>query len=99
MAKLVKLFHSVCAIPGNETNLPEYSLHLQTAARQQVDSRTEGEHERGDPSWKIPVDQIWGWIYGHLPGRRYMKLLTCLTLAQVEYEKIEKHVKTIWSTA
>jgi hypothetical protein len=38
----------------------------------------------------IPVDQIWGSIYGELPRRRYMKLLTCLTLAQVEYEEIEK---------
>lgn len=50
-----------------------------------------------DPSWKVPVDQIWGWIQSQLPGRRYMKLLTRLTLSQAEYEQIDKHVKTIWS--
>jgi hypothetical protein len=41
-----------------------------------------------DPSRKVPVDRIWGWIHGQLPGRRYMKLLTRLALKQAEYEQI-----------
>jgi hypothetical protein len=52
-----------------------------------------------DPSWKVPVDRIWGWIYSQLPGRRYMKLLTRMALAEAEYEQIDKHVRTIWNAA
>jgi hypothetical protein len=37
-----------------------------------------------DPSWKIPVDQIWGWISSQIPGRRYIKVLTRLAVAQAE---------------
>ena len=96
MAKLLKLFHSVCATPGNETNLPEYSLHLQTAARQQVDSRTEGEHERGDPSWEIPAARFGAGSTVICPEGGTPEVLD---IGQVEYEKIAKHVKTIWSTA
>lgn len=50
-----------------------------------------------DPQWNVPVDQIWGWIYSQLPGRRYMKLLTRLALAQAEYEQIDKHIGTLWN--
>jgi hypothetical protein len=52
-----------------------------------------------DPSWKAPIDEIWSWIYGQLPGRRYMKLLTRLTLAQGEYEQLDKHIGTVWNDA
>jgi hypothetical protein len=48
------------------------------------------------PSWKVPVDQIWGWICSQLPGRRYMKILTRLALAQAEYEDYSKHIRTVW---
>jgi hypothetical protein len=48
---------------------------------------------------KIPLEKIWGWIQGQLPGTRYLKLLTKLTLAQAEYLAIDKHVKTIWQAA
>jgi hypothetical protein len=51
-----------------------------------------------DPSWRVPVDRIWGWIYSQLPGRRYMKLLTRLALAKAEYEQIDRHVRSIWNT-
>lgn len=52
-----------------------------------------------DPSWKVPVDRIWGWISSQFPGRRYMKVLTRLALAQAECEQISKHIKTIWLSA
>jgi hypothetical protein len=52
-----------------------------------------------DPSWKVPVDQIWGWISRQLPGRRYMKILTRLAFAQAEYEQIGKHVGSLWALA
>jgi hypothetical protein len=52
-----------------------------------------------DSSWKVPIDQIWGWISSQLPGRRYMKVLTRLALAQAEYEQIGKHIGTVWASA
>jgi hypothetical protein len=52
-----------------------------------------------DPAWNVPVDRIWGWVYSQLPGRRYMKVLTRLALAQAEYEHLDRHVGTIWNAA
>jgi len=51
-----------------------------------------------DASWRIPVDQLWGWISSQLPGRRYMKVLTRLALARGEYEEIGRHVGSVWAS-
>jgi hypothetical protein len=84
MAELLKLFHSVCATDA----MKQIFLSAHYICRQRRASRSTLE-------LKVSMREAirfgkFLWICGQLPGRRYMKLLTCLTLAQVEYEEIEK---------
>jgi hypothetical protein len=45
----------------------------------------------------IPVGRLWGWVLGHLPGRRYTKLLMRMQLAAHEYRRLDRHLSTLWS--
>jgi hypothetical protein len=47
----------------------------------------------------IPIQRLWGWIQGQLPGRRYTKLLMRLTLADHEYRDVTRQLHTIWRQA
>ncbi len=47
----------------------------------------------------LPIDRIWGWILEKLPGRRYIKVLTRLKLAERRYPKFERYLEEIWSNA
>jgi hypothetical protein len=47
----------------------------------------------------VPVDRIWGWILDRIPGHRYVKLLTRLQMAQDRYERLDRHLHQLWTSA
>ena len=47
----------------------------------------------------VPIGRIWGWILEQLPGRRYLKMLTRLKVAEQRYAHVDRHLKTVWSNA
>jgi hypothetical protein len=46
---------------------------------------------------ELPLDRLWGWTLGKLPGRRYSKLLMRMMLADHEYRLIDHGLRTIWN--
>ncbi len=45
----------------------------------------------------VPVGRIWGWALEQLPGRRYLKVLRRLRIANEQYGHMDRHLKEIWS--
>jgi hypothetical protein len=50
-------------------------------------------------SLPLQIAPLWGWILQQLPGRRYSKLLTRMMLASESYERIDRHLYTLWRQA
>jgi hypothetical protein len=47
----------------------------------------------------VPAGRIWGWILEQLPGRRYLKVLRRLKLAERQYAHMDRELKTVWDRA
>jgi hypothetical protein len=61
--------------------------------------------EVGIPKPEVGVDITdrlqagWGWVLSQLPTKRYRKLLTRASLADIEYKCIGDRMKRIWEAA
>jgi hypothetical protein len=54
-----------------------------------------------DAGLAVPIrtGRIWGMILERLPGRRYLKVLRRLKLADQAYAHLDRHLRTVWSNA
>jgi len=43
-----------------------------------------------------PLEAGWGWMIEQLPGKRHRKLLTRAVMADIEYDKIDRRMQTVW---
>jgi hypothetical protein len=44
-----------------------------------------------------PIQRLIGWGLASLPGRRYRKLLCRAMVEDMQYQKLENRIKTVWS--
>lgn len=42
------------------------------------------------------LSNLWGWMLASLPGKRYRKLLTKIVIAERQFTRLDRSIKTIW---